>query len=308
MLKRLLTVSRTQVYSYCLALQLSFVRCCFTSFSARSFTALGLIPSMRGQASQRFLDTVSQLPEVTGRRNMSSSATTWRNNTRSSVTLNFRHGLLPGLIGEEGPTSASMVEIYIPEDKRKRHFNTAGGNYLCMKWKKKFVAWLYSVQVLVNSTRTGWRVRPSSLVIPGFEIARETSQRNPTRDALVLYSFYDSLKPDLYYEKIAATCDTRHVAATCDSDGRFILFCRKSSATSGKYTWLANAQLATWVSHVAMHVASHVAMHAVAKVEPGSTFAMSRCDSLRQPATGVSPVAKLVAKHVAAIFHSINRA
>ena len=142
MLKRLLTVSRTQVYSYCLALQLSFVRCCFTSFSARSFTALGLIPSMRGQASQRFLDTVSQLPEVTGRRNMSSSATTWRNNTRSSVTLNFRHGLLPGLIGEEGPTSASMVEIYIPEDKRKRHFNTAGGNYLCTKWKKTFVAWL----------------------------------------------------------------------------------------------------------------------------------------------------------------------
>ena len=70
----------------------------------------------------------------------------------------------------------------------------------------------------------------------------------------------------------------------------------------------ANAQLATWVSHVAMHVASHVAMHAVAKVEPGSTFAMSRCDSLRQPATGVSPVAKLVATHVAAIFHSINRA
>ena len=193
MLKRLLIVSRTQVYSYCLALQLSFVRCCFTSFSARSFTALGLIPSMRGQASQRFLDTFSQLPEVTRRRNMSSSATTWRNNTRSSVTLNFRHGLLPGLIGEEGPTSASMVEIYIPEDKRKRHFNTAGGNYLCMKWKKKFVAWLYSVQVLVNSTRTGWRVRPSSLVIPGFEIARETSQRNPTRDALVLYSFYDSL-------------------------------------------------------------------------------------------------------------------
>ena len=49
-------------------------------------------------------------------------------------------------------------------------------------------------------------------------------------------------------------------------------------------------------------------MHAVAKVEPGSTFAMSRCDSLRQPATGVSPVAKLVATHVAAIFHSINRA
>ena len=45
-------------------------------------------------------------------------------------------------------------------------------------------------------------------------------------------------------------------------------------------------------------------MHAVAKVEPGSTFAMGRCDSLRQPATGVSPVAKLVA----AIFHSINRA
>ena len=42
--------------------------------------------------------------------------------------------------------------------------------------------------------------------------------------------------------------------------------------------------------------------HAVAKVEPGSTFAMSRCDSLRQPATatGVSPVAKLVATHVAA--------
>ena len=49
-------------------------------------------------------------------------------------------------------------------------------------------------------------------------------------------------------------------------------------------------------------------MHAVAKVEPGSTSAMSRCDSLRQPATGVSPVAKLVATHVAAIFHSINRA
>ena len=35
---------------------------------------------------------------------------------------------------------------------------------------------------------------------------------------------------------------------------------------------------------------------------------MSRSDSLRQPATGVSPVAKLVATHVAAIFHSINRA
>ena len=49
-------------------------------------------------------------------------------------------------------------------------------------------------------------------------------------------------------------------------------------------------------------------MHAVAKVEPGLTFAMSRCDShcdsLQQLATGVSPVAKLVA----AIFHSINRA
>ena len=35
------------------------------------------------------------------------------------------------------------------------------------------------------------------------------------------------VKPDLYYEKIAATCD---------SDGRFIPFCRKSSATSGKHT------------------------------------------------------------------------
>ena len=57
-----------------------------------------------------------------------------------------------------------------------------------------------------------------------------------------------------------------------------------------------------------MHVASHVAMHAVAKVELGSTFAMSRCDSLRQLVTGVSPVAKLVATHVAAIFHRINRA
>ena len=32
-----------------------------------------------------------------------------------------------------------------------------------------------------------------------------------------------SVKPDLYYEKIAATCDTRHVAATCDSDGRFYI-------------------------------------------------------------------------------------
>ena len=50
-------------------------------------------------------------------------------------------------------------------------------------------------------------------------------------------------------------------------------------------------QLATWVSQDAMHVASHVAMHAVAKVELGPTFAMSRCDS-----------------HVAAIFNSINRA
>ena len=60
----------------------------------------------------------------------------------------------------------------------------------------------------------------------------------------------------------------------------------------------------TWVSHVAMHVASHVATHAVAKVELGSTFAMSRCDSLRQLATGVSPVAKPVATHVAAIFHT----
>ena len=47
---------------------------------------------------------------------------------------------------------------------------------------------------------------------------------------------HDIVKPDLYYEKIAATCDTRHVAATCDSDGRFILFCRKSSAASGKHT------------------------------------------------------------------------
>ena len=42
-------------------------------------------------------------------------------------------------------------------------------------------------------------------------------------------------------------------------------------------------KLATWVSQDAMH--------AVAKVEPGPTFAMSRCDS-----------------HVAAIFNSINRA
>ena len=46
-------------------------------------------------------------------------------------------------------------------------------------------------------------------------------------------------KPDYYYEKIAATCDTRHVVATCDSDGRFILFCRKSSATSGKHTCIS---------------------------------------------------------------------
>ena len=106
------------------------------------------------------------------------------------------------------------------------------------------------------------------------------------------------LSPILYYEKIAATCDTRHVAATCDSDGRYTIL---SQVQCNKWkTHIANAQLATWVSHVAMH--------AVAKVEPGSTFAMSRCDSLQQPATGVSPVAKLVATHVAAIFHSINRA
>ena len=62
---------------------------------------------------ERFSDTVSQLLQVTGRRNMSYSATTCRNNTRSSLTLNFRHGLSLGLSGEGGLTataSVSMVE------------------------------------------------------------------------------------------------------------------------------------------------------------------------------------------------------
>ena len=92
----------------------------------------------------------------------------------------------------------------------------------------------------------------------------------------------------------------RHATAMAD------LYYFVASPVENTHDKLANAQLATWVSHVAMHVASHLTMHAVAKVEPGST--LSRCDSLRQPATGVSPVAKLVATHVAAIFHSINRA
>ena len=83
------------------------------------------------------------------------------------------------------------------------------------------------------------------------------------------------LKPDLYHEK--------KIAATCDSDGRYYFVANPVQlVVENTHDNLANAQLATWVSHVAMHVASHVAMHAVAKVELGSTFAMSRCDSLRQ--------------------------
>ena len=56
--------------------------------------------------------------------------------------------------------------------------------------------------------------------------------QNESQDVSAL----NNIKPDLYYEKMTATCDTRHVVATCDSNGRFILFCRKSSATSGKHT------------------------------------------------------------------------
>ena len=47
--------------------------------------------------------------------------------------------------------------------------------------------------VLVNATRIDWRVRLSSIVIPWFEIAQKTGRHDPIRDALVLYSFYDSL-------------------------------------------------------------------------------------------------------------------
>ena len=56
----------------------------------------------------------------------------------------------------------------------------------------------------------------------------------------------------------------------------------------------------------------------VAKVEPGSTFAMNRCDSMRQLATAcdrglqgfplTQSFSHLFASHVAAMFHSINRA
>ena len=95
---------------------------------------------------ERFSDTVSQILQVTGRRNMSYSAATCRNNTRSSLTLNFRHGLSLGLTGEGGLTataSVSMVEsrnLYARRQKKEKlqHFNTAGG-HLCMKQKKNNV-------------------------------------------------------------------------------------------------------------------------------------------------------------------------
>ena len=81
------------------------------------------------------------------------------------------------------------------------------------------------------------------------------------------------LKPDLYYENIAAICDMslQHAMA-----GLYYLVARPVQLVENTHD--ANAQLAIWVSAVAMHVLSHVAMQAVAKVEPGSTFAMSRCD------------------------------
>ena len=79
-------------------------------------------------------------------------------------------------------------------------------------------------------------------------------------------------------------CDMRRTTYRCalDNDCLFILFCHKSSATSGNTHMISQRPACDLhFSHVAMHVASHVAMHTVAKVEPGSTFAMSRCDSLR---------------------------
>ena len=82
--------------------------------------------------------------------------------------LKVWHRLLPGLTGDEGltaTTSASMVEcgkIIMPEDERKRNFNTTGGHLCSCAWggRKDLLqptytsTWLYNV--LVNSTRIDW--------------------------------------------------------------------------------------------------------------------------------------------------------
>ena len=83
-------------------------------------------------------------------------------------------------------------------------------------------------------------------------------------------------KPDLCYEEIAATCHTRHVAETCDSDGRLILSCRKSSATSRKH---AAYDLAFPCRNACLVACLNASCR---KIEPGSTLAMNRCDSERQ--------------------------
>ena len=88
----------------------------------------------------------------------------------------------------------------------------------------------------------------------------------------------------------------KKIAATCDSDRLLMLSCRKPHATfllsyaydeptrhfeTEVYAVAMHVASHIAMQAVAMHVASHVAMQAVAKVEPGSTLAVSFRNSLR---------------------------
>ena len=102
--------------------------------------------------------------------------------------------------------------------------------------RKIFYDSLFSTCTLRLAALIEWETEIRQAGEAGFFLNLENDENNALRFSHDFAGDFETLKPDLYYEKIAAACDTRHVAATCDGDGRFILFCRKSSATSGKHT------------------------------------------------------------------------